>query len=361
MNHSNDHYCIILAGGKGRRLWPCSRESKPKQFIDFFGTGKSLLQQTYARYTQILPRENIFICTNKDYLDQVQEQIPDIKASNILADPIFRNTAPSTAWAIHRIMHLNPQAAVVITPSDQTIINEEKFARDIFSGLAFAEKKDCILTVGVRPTRAEPGYGYIQIGEQIAESVYQVHSFTEKPEREFARKFVESGEFYWNTGIFIANAGHAQRSLNNVLPDIFEEYDKQETFDLRTEQTHVENNFSQYTNLTLEHALLEQPNEIYLSKGEFGWADIGSWHGIYETYQKSEDDNVIIDSDVIIENSKANVIKLNKDKLGIINGLEGYIIVEHDNVLLICKKEDSSALVRKYVNEAKMKKGDRYV
>ena len=205
MKSNGNNYCVILAGGKGRRLWPCSRSNYPKQFVDFFGVGRTQLQQTFDRMAKIVPTDHIYINTNEEFVQLVKEQLPEVPAERILAEPIHRNTAPSMAWANHRISMLNPDACIIATPSDQAIFNEDAFRENVLEGLAFVAEHDRFLTMGVKPTRPEPGYGYIQMGEAIGNGLYKVQSFTEKPEREFAKIFVESGEFYWNTGLFLSN------------------------------------------------------------------------------------------------------------------------------------------------------------
>ena len=358
----NNYYCVILAGGRGMRLWPQSRQAAPKQFVDFFGVGRSLLQQTFDRFVKIMPKEHIFVSTNQMYTDIVYQQLPELPSENILSEPIYRNTAPSMAWAAHRILHLNPEAGIVVTPSDQAIQNEEVFQKSVLEGLTFIEHSDSILTMGIKPTRPEPGYGYIQQGEQVEKDVYKIKSFTEKPEREFARVFVESGEFYWNTGIFLVNARAAYQRLSRLLPMVLSQFDKERpTFTIEEESNFIRDNFPLYPNLSIEHGILETTENVCVMKCGFGWADLGTWHGIYEAMQKGQSDNVVIDSMVFLEDSSNNIIKLPKNKLAVINGLDGYIVAEKDNVLLICKKEDSSALVRKYVNEVQMKYGDDFV
>lgn len=359
---AENNYCVILAGGKGKRLWPCSREAAPKQFIDFFGTGRTLLQQTYDRMLKVVPAENIFISTNQAYLKWTREQLPGVPEDRILAEPIHRNTAPSVAWAAHRIMRYNPKANLLVAPSDQMIQNEEAFIKDIQKGFAFVGQQDQLLTLGIKPTRPEPGYGYIQLGEPAGNDVYRVQSFTEKPEREFAKMFVESGEFYWNTGMFMSNIGFLATCLDKLLPFVLQNLDAMNpNWTIEEENRFINDNFPLYSNLSVDYGVLEKSERVYVMKCSFGWADVGTWHSIYEAMQRSQSDNVVIDSDVIVDNSHGNVIKLPKDKLAIINGLEGFIIAEHDNVLLICKKEDSSALVRKYVNEVQIKKGPEYI
>lgn len=358
-----NNYCVILAGGKGRRLWPCSRESRPKQFIDFFGTGRTQLQQTFDRFCKILPKENIFINTNATYEKLVKEQLPEVAVDHIMPEPIYRNTAPSMAWAAHRITKINPEANIIISPSDQAVFNEDAFKQNIMDGLQFVTRNDMILTLGVKPTRPEPGYGYIQIGDNIDSSdVYQVRSFTEKPNREFAKFFIESNEFLWNTGLFLSNVQFINTCMYKFLPSVLRTFDqKYPNATCSEESTFIQEHFPSYPNISLDYILLEKSDKACVMKCDFGWADLGTWHSIFEATQRSDEENVIINSDVIIDDARNNIIKLPEDRLAVINGLDGYIIAEEDNVLLICKKEDSSSLVRKYVNEVLLKKGNQYI
>ncbi len=362
-SNMKNNYCVILAGGKGRRLWPCSRSHAPKQFLDFFGVGRTQLQQTYDRMVKIVPADHIYVNTNEEYVDLVKEQLPELTAEQIIAEPIHRNTAPSMAWANHRIMMHNPDACLIATPSDQAIINEDAFRQNVLEGLAFVAEHDRFLTMGVKPTRPEPGYGYVQMGDGIADDIYMEKSFTEKPEREFAKMFMESGEFFWNTGIFLSNCKYLRECFGNLLPTVLREYDKQYAgqASVETENAFMKQNFSSYPNVSVDFGILDKPSNVCMMKCDFGWADLGTWHSIYEAMQKGDDDNVVIDSDVMMENCHNNVVKLPKGKLAVLNGLDGYIVAEKDNVLLICRKEDSSALVRKYVNEIQMKKGEEFI
>ena len=363
MTNKNNNYCVILAGGKGRRLWPCSRENKPKQFLDFFGTGRTQLQQTFDRFMKILPKENIYINTNVEYTNQVKEQLPEIDDDNIMSEPIFRNTAPSVSWAVHRILRKNKEANIIVTPSDQIIFNEDNFINKVNEGFEFVNKNDGILTIGIKPTRPEPGYGYIQIGDQTdVNGIFKVQSFTEKPEREFAKMFLNSGEFYWNTGLFMANALFLRECFYKILPAVFSSFDEvNPNATIQEENDFIDKNFPLYPNLSIDYGILEKSEKVYVMKCDFGWVDVGTWHSIYEAMKKREGDNVVINSDVIMEDSRDNVIKLPEGKTAVINGLEGYIVAEKDNVLLICKKEDSSALIRKYINEIQMKKGNDFI
>ena len=363
MKIDQKNYCVILAGGRGRRLWPCSRDLYPKQFIDFFGTGRTQLQTTYDRFVKQLPAQNIYVCTCKEYVQLVREQLPELPERNLLVEPIHRNTAPSVAWAALRILRLNSKANIIVTPSDQLVMNEESFVKSLEVGVGYVTEHDVLLAMGVKPTRPEPGYGYIQLGDLSCKpDVYRVKSFTEKPEREFARMFMESGEFYWNTGVFISNVQHLLHHFEYVLPTVLRtlRYDHPD-FSYEEEMQFVTDHYSLYPNLSMDYAVLEHNHNVFVMKCDFGWADLGTWHAIYECMSKGNDDNVVVDTEVMIENSRNNVIKLPHGRLGVISGLDGYIVAEEGNVLLICKKGDSSALVRKYVNEVQIKYGDDFI
>ena len=357
------NFCVILAGGRGRRLWPASRNAYPKQFMDFFGTGKTMLQTTVDRFCKILPKENIYICTCREHLPIVKEQLPCLTDENILVEPIHRNTAPSVAWANMRILRRNPEANIIVSPSDQLVIDEESFFRSVTVGLGYVSENDVLLAMGVKPTRPEPGYGYIQLGDLSCKpDVYRVKSFTEKPERDFAKMFMESGEFYWNTGIFISSARHMIMCFESIFPVVLRNLRlNHPNYTYEEEMAYVEENYPRYPNLSLDYAILEQSRDVFVMKCDFGWADLGTWHAIYEAMSKVDGDNVVLDSLVEMEDCHNNIIRLPKGRLGVISGLDGYIVVEHENVLMICKKGDSSSLVRKYASEVQMKYGEEFV
>jgi mannose-1-phosphate guanylyltransferase len=363
MEINEQNYCIILAGGRGRRLWPCSRDVKPKQFLDFFGTGRTQLQQTFDRFAKLLPKENIVICTNREYEPLVREQLPDVASDHILTEPVNRNTAASIAWANLHIYNWRADANIIMTPSDQMVMNEEAFQHSIEIGIGYVSENDVMLVMGVKPTRPEPGYGYIQLGDHSCKpDVFRVQSFTEKPEREFARLFMESGEFYWNTGIFMANTHCLDRCFKAVLPTVLRNISTDlPGYNYQQEMEYVARNYSRYPNLSIDYAILEHFKDVYVMKCDFGWADLGTWHSVYEMMSRGKDDNVLVDTEGMLEDSRNNVIKLPKGMLAVINGLDGYIVAQEGNVLLICKKGDSSALVRKYVNEVQIKYGDDFV
>lgn len=360
---NQDYFCVILAGGKGRRLWPSSRAERPKQFLDFFGTGRTLLQQTFDRFSRFIAKDHIYVTTEREYVKLIKEQLPEIDDEHLLVEPVNRNTAPTVAWAGRRIHRHGDSSCIVVTPADQLVIGEEDFERNVLEGLDFVSKNAIMLTMGIKPSRPEPGYGYIQIGEPtLARGINKVMSFTEKPDREFARLFMESGEFLWNTGLFLCNVCHLRDWFLKVIPDLSYRFTNLlGIYDLNSEEEFVQRYFPAYPNLSMDKAVLEITDEAYVMKCEFGWADIGTWHAIYEAMQKTENDNVVLDSEVMLENCRNNIICLPKGHIGVFNGLEGYIIAEQGDVLLICPKSDSSALIRKYVSEVSIKYGEEYV
>ncbi len=361
---SENNYCVILAGGKGRRLWPSSRMERPKQFIDFFGTGRSLLQQTYDRMARIIPADHIYVATSHEFLGRVRQQLPEVPAEHVLAEPICRNTAPAIAWAGRRIHRESDYARIIAVPADQLILDEQAFAQNVLDGLDFTAENDIILTMGIKPTRPEPGYGYIQIGEPtLANGIHKVQSFTEKPERQFAKLFMDSGEFLWNTGMFLMNVLYLREWCLKVFPDMpYRMAHLVGHYSLEEEAQYVRDHYPAYPNLSIDKAALELSDDVYVMKSDFGWADIGTWHSMYESMQKTEDANVVLqESRVMLEDCHNNIISLPKGHIGVLNGLDGYIVAEHDDVLLICPKGDSSALIRKYVNEVGMKYGEEYI
>jgi len=309
--------------------------------------------------------ENIYVSTNHDYAHYVVDQLPEIPRDNVLSEPIHRNTAPSVAWATFRIFRRDNNARMIVIPSDQAVFREDVFRENILLGLDIVGREDKIIALGVKPTRPEPGYGYIQLGEPLElQSVYKVKSFTEKPDRDFAKMFMDSGEFLWNTGIYVSSARFMRECMRSIFPSILRNIDESRPeLTLREELHYIEDHFSAYPNVSLDFALLDQnrSEKVYVMLCNFGWADLGMWHSIYESMRKSDDDNVVLGSRVLMEECKGNIIKLPEDHVGIINGLEGYIVAEKGNVLLICKKGDSSASIRKYLNEVQMKFGDDFV
>lgn len=351
-NNIKHFYCLILAGGKGRRLWPVSREGRPKQFVDFFGTGKTLLQQTYERMCRVLPEDHIYVSTHFDYADIVLDQLPQLTTDRLLREPIHRNTAPIVAWCTHRIVMSDPDAAIIVTPSDQMIIDEDAYRDDVIDGLEYAYQNNALLAMGIRPTRPEPGYGYLQMGDKTAtDGIYHVQSFTEKPQRDFAELFINSGEFLWNTGLFVFTARAIRERMYDILPSVMRSLDEEKKDATWLEEERwVEEHYSRYPNLSLEAGILEACDDIYVKQCRFGWADIGSWHGIYEACSTSKGDNVTLDTEAMLTDTTGCVISLPNGRTAIINGLHDFIVAEHGDLLLITPRCDSSNQVVKLLN-----------
>ena len=358
---SKDNYCVIMGGGIGSRFWPFSRKTMPKQFLDFFGTGRSLLQQTFDRFNKIIPTENILIVTNAIYADLVKEQLPELDPKQILLEPARRNTAPCIAWASYHIRSLNPDANIVVAPSDHLILKEGEFLAAIEKGLDFVSKYDKLLTLGIKPNRPETGYGYIQIAEQEGDNFYKVKTFTEKPELELAKVFVESGEFYWNSGLFMWNVNTIIKAGEALLPELASKLAPgKDVYGTPEEKAFIEENFPACPNVSIDFGIMEKADNVYVSLGDFGWSDLGTWGSLYDLSPKDEQGNVTLKCDSMIYNSNDNIVVLPKGKLAVIEGLEGFLVAESDNVLLICKKDEEHA-IRKYVNDAQMKLGEDYI
>lgn len=366
MTQKTNNYILILAGGKGRRLWPVSRDAMPKQFLDFFSVGKTQLQQTWERALKVVPRENIYISTNKQYGDITREQLPDAVSENILVEPIFRNTAPSLAWATYRTQKIHQDGKILVMPSDHAVMDEERFAESMKQAFEYVDNNEILLTVGVKPTRPEPGYGYVQMGNPVppeSDKFFEVKSFTEKPERGFAQMFMESGEFLWNTGMFCGNVNFFRKSLSQIFPVTFRYMEANSGdyyHDLEKELDFVNEQFAYLPNISIESGILDKTSANFVMKADFGWADLGTWHSIFES-QSRNGENVLMGSRVHVDNSRNNIVKIPENHVAIIGDLNGYIVAEKGNVLLICRKEDSSQLIRKYRNEVGMEFGEEFV
>lgn len=358
---NKDNFCVIMGGGIGSRFWPFSRKTLPKQFLDFFGTGRSLLQQTFDRFKKIIPTENIIVVTNALYADLVQQQLPELKAEQILLEPARRNTAPCIAWASYHIRAINPNANIVVAPSDHLILKENEFLTAIEKGLAFVAGENKLLTLGIKPNRPETGYGYIQIAETAGDNFYKVKTFTEKPELELAKVFVESGEFYWNSGLFMWNVNTIIKAGEDLLPELAAKLEPgKDIYGTPDEKRFIDENFPACPNVSIDFGIMEKADNVYVSLGDFGWSDLGTWGALYDLSPKDENDNVTLKCQSLLYNSRNNIITLPGNKLAVVEGLEGYLIAESDNVLLICKKDEEHA-IRKYVNDAQIKMGEEYI
>lgn len=360
----NHNYCVIMAGGIGSRFWPLSRKNLPKQFLDFFGTGRTLLQQTYDRYAPIVGGEHLFIVTNTDYVGLVREQLPELPADHILAEPTRRNTAPCLAWATYHIHALDGEANIVFTPSDHLILKEQEFVRAIGEGFGFVTTQRRLLCVGIRPNRPETRYGYIQVGDDGEGLFHSVKTFTEKPERELAEIFVESGEFYWNAGIFFGHAHTLIEAFRSHVPELalhFEASDGANLYGTAGEADFIESHFPSCPNVTIEYGILEKTDNVHVMTCDFGWSDLGTWSTYHDALPKDSDGNVVVNTHSLHYDCRNCFIATEQsDKLVVTQGLEDYLIIDTGKVLLVCPK-GSPAMLRKFVNDAQVKMGEGYV
>lgn len=350
-----------MSGGIGSRFWPFSREARPKQFLDFFGTGRSLLQMTVDRFSKILPIENIYIVTNNEYAHMIQDELPELASNQILLEPMRRNTAPCIAFATYHINSFNPDANIVVAPSDHLILKEDEFLSIIQNAFAFVEKHNTLLTLGIRPSRPETGYGYIQMSDEQLDGVNKVKVFTEKPNLELAKVFYESGEFLWNSGIFIWNNKTILDAFRKYLPEITNRFDQgADIFGTEKEKAFIDENFPFCPNISIDYGVMEKADNVYVQAAEFGWSDLGTWGSLYEISDKDDNANVALIADTLFFDSSENVVTLPSGKLGVIQGLDGYIVAEADGVLLICKKEEEQR-IKQFVADVKLKYGEKYI
>lgn len=353
-------YIVIMAGGIGSRFWPYSRNNRPKQFLDILGTGRSLLQMTYDRFRELSQPEQFFVVTNQNYLDLVLEQLPELKSEQVLAEPLRRNTATCIAYAAYKIHAFDPQATLVVTPADHLILQETRFLKTINSAIHAAQVEHRLITIGIKPNRPETGYGYIQYldGENGAVSL-KVKTFTEKPNSKLARTFIDSGDFVWNSGLFVWKVKSILESFSEHMPDIADVFeDGQVHFGKPTEQDFVNRAYSMVKNVSIDYGIMEKADNVYVILGDFGWSDLGSWHSIHELQPKDENNNVI-EANTILYDTTNCLVKMDSEKLVVIEGLDNYLVNESDNVLLICKLGGEKKF-RDFVASAK-KKGEDFV
>lgn len=353
---STNNYVLIMAGGVGSRFWPKSRNSFPKQFVDILGTGKSLLQYTFERFEKICLNENIFILTNYQYKELVQQQLPKIPASNILLEPCRNNTAPCLAYASYKIMKINPEALIVVAPSDHLILKEDHFLNKIEKALEFSKSFDSIITLGITPTRADSGYGYIKFNYDNYNEFCKVDSFLEKPTLHKAKEYVQSGSYLWNAGIFVWSATTIMNAFKKYSIDIHDLFFKGMTFYNTTEeQKFIDSEYKKSPNISIDYAILEKANNVYTIPADIGWSDLGTWASLHETLDKDPNNNTSTKNSVEFINTENCLVDIEDGKVAIINGLQDYIIVSEKNVLLIYPKSKeqevkniSSKVVLKY-------------
>lgn len=358
---NKNRYCVIMCGGVGSRFWPYSRSNWPKQFIDFFGTGRSLLQMTVDRIKGIVPDENIIMMTNAQYAGIIAEQLPQLRPEQILLEPARRNTAPCIAWAAWHIKALNPDAQIMVAPSDHLILKTEEYRESVNKAFDFIASHDAILTLGIKPNRPETGYGYIQVGEAFNDHIKAVKTFTEKPDLELARVFLETGEFFWNSGMFFWSADTIIKAMTEHAPEIANIFDNGKgCYGTPGETEFILANYPACNNISIDFAVMEKAPNVYVECVDFGWSDLGTWGSLYENSEKNSDGNATQGCNALMYNSRNNIVAVKGDKLVVASGLNDYIVADVDDALLIVPKDEEQK-IRHYVNEAKAKFGDKYI
>lgn len=351
-----------MAGGIGSRFWPVSRTKYPKQFLDLLGTGRSLIQWTYHRFKNICPQENIYFITNQSYIETLKQQIPEISDANIISEPSRKNTAPCAAYFAHKMMSLDPKANIIMSPADHLIVDERAFERTAHDALDFVAHNDALLTLGIKPTRPDTGYGYIQYDvEEELDKVYRVKTFTEKPSLDLARTFLKSGDFLWNSGIFVWNVNTVMDALEKYLPEMNEVFAQaKDVYNTPRESEVISELYSQCTNISIDYGFMEKAKNVYSIPSYFGWCDLGTWESAYENSDKDYLGNAVYGENVMVIDANECMIKAPDKKLVVVQGLEQFIVVDTPDVLLICERNREQQ-IKEYVAEVKRNKGDKFL
>ena len=359
---SKNHYVAIMAGGIGSRFWPMSRTDFPKQFLDILNTGRTLIQATYDRFLQFIPAENIYIVTAAQYRDIVVKQLPELNPDNILCEPSRKNTAPCIAYIAYKLNQLNPNANLICAPADHLITDAEQFKKICHDALHFTSHIKALLTLGIKPTNPNTGYGYIQYESfAVSENVYKVKTFTEKPDTELAKTFVASGDFLWNAGIFVWQVKTIIKAFEKYLPEMHEVFDAEKNnFNTKKEPAAIERIYPQCTNISIDYGVMEKADNVYIIPSSFGWSDLGTWASAYDTFERDYLGNAVGGNNVIVIDATKNMVHADHKKLVLLQGLDDFIVVDTKDVLMICKK-DKEQEIKEYVAEIKRNKGDKYL
>ena len=353
---NKNHFAVIMAGGIGSRFWPMSKVTFPKQFLDILDTGETLIQQTFKRLEKVCPTENILIVTNRKYKDLCLDQLENVIESNILCEPAMRNTAPCVAYAAFKIQSMNPHASMIVAASDHIILNENEFIEVTNNCLELVSKKDILLTLGITPKRPDTGYGYIQYTEEKLDNhqkVKKVKTFTEKPNQELALNFLNSGDFLWNSGMFLWSAKSITLAYRKHLRDLYDIFEEgKEFYNTNKETEFIERIFAGCKNISIDYGIMEKSENVYVYPADFGWSDLGTWGSLYTHLNLDENKNAVQGSRVLLYDSSDNIIKVPNEKQVVIQGMNGYIVVENEGVLLICKKENEQQ-IKQFVSDVK--------
>ena len=359
---SKNHYVAIMAGGVGTRFWPKSRMSYPKQFLDILGTGKTLIQSTFTRYSKVVPPENIFVVTSEDYVDIVQEQLPEMRAENIVAEPFRKNTAPCIAYIAFKIHQKDPDGIMIAAPADNMILEHDKFTEVMTKALGFVEHVNALVTIGIMPTHPNTGYGYIQHDSvEAAPGIFKVKTFTEKPNLELAKAFIKSGDFLWNSGIFTWKCKTILDSFENLLPEIHDLFAaEKEKLNTEQEKEIIEDVYAKCPNISIDFGVMEKASNVYIIPANFYWSDLGTWNSAYANMEKDYFENAVVGSEVVVHDTHRCMIHVPDKKLVLLQGLEDYIVVDTNDVLMVCKKEKEQE-IKNFVTEIKRNKDERFL
>ncbi len=359
MNHN--YFGVIMAGGIGSRFWPMSTTKNPKQFHDILGTGKTLIQQTFQRLNTVIPAENIFVITNKEYVSLTLSQLPQLKENQVIGEPTMMNTAPCNLYMAKKIHQLNPDASMIVAPSDHVILNENEFAKLALQALEKTQENDYLITLGIKPSRPDTGYGYIQFIENQEKSLKKVKTFTEKPNEELAKQFLASGDFLWNAGIFIWSTKSILKSFSEQQEDMYNTFSSVDaTYNSSQENEAIEKIYPTVSKISIDYAIMEKADNVYVIPSDFGWSDLGTWASLFENFNKDENENAIKGKFVRTYNSKGNIIQTSDKKAVIVEGLENYIIADTKDALLICPIEKDQK-VKEFVQDLKLNKGEIFL
>jgi mannose-1-phosphate guanylyltransferase len=355
-------YVAIMAGGIGSRFWPLSRVNHPKQFLDILGTGRTLIQQTFDRFTKLVPVENIFVVTANEYIGVSQQQLPQLPKENILGEPFRKNTAPCIAYISFKLQELNPEASLIVAPADHLILNEPRFLEVCNDALHFVNHFNSLVTIGITPTYPNTGYGYIQHESiEAVPSVFKVKTFTEKPNKELAKTFLSSGDFLWNSGIFIWKIKNGLDAFHKHLPEVYEVFhSEKDKLNTDEEKRILESVYPQCPNISIDFGVMEKADNVYVIPASFGWSDLGTWNSAWDNMEKDYFENAVAGDNVIVFDTNKSVVHVPDEKLVVLQGLDDFIVVDTKDVLLICTK-DKEQEIKEYVAEVKRNKGDRFL
>ncbi|MCC6186339.1 MAG: mannose-1-phosphate guanylyltransferase [Chitinophagaceae bacterium] len=356
-----NNYVAIMAGGIGSRFWPISRTDYPKQFLDILGTGQSLLQWTYRRFKDICPPENIYFITNHSYAPLIKEQIPEILDHQIVSEPSRKNTAACAVYFAHKIHALNPNANIIMSPADHLILDELAFRQSMFDGLDFVKNNASLLTLGIKPTRPDTGYGYIQYDQtKSIDQVFKVKTFTEKPNLEIARAFLKSGDFLWNAGIFLWTVQTIITAFAKYEQEMDDLFKNLKHYNTDEEYHEIEKTYPLCTNTSIDYAVMEKADNVFVAPAQFGWSDLGTWESAYENSEKDYLGNAVHGKNVIIIDAAECMVKAPDKKLVLLQGLEKFIVIDTPDVLMICERANEQH-IKEYVADIKRNKGEKFL